>query len=132
LDYGTVVRYASGVLRRCAPLLGFAAGLGLGWGSAGCIGEIRVCEIDPADNVCGGDGDCVLAYCATDCCPCPNAYSASQVGRTYCLTRQGETPLTECLTGRQSRCGESPFCGPCVYDIEPWCNGGRCDIRSTR
>jgi hypothetical protein len=96
--------------------------------AGGCIDDIRVCEIVPAENTCEHDDDCVLGYCATDCCYCPNAIAERQLEATWCLTRQGETPFTDCLRGRPDRCAGHPPC-VCVYDVEPWCNDGICDLR---
>lgn len=97
---------------------------------AGCIpDEIRVCDVRPEENTCSGDGDCVLAFCATDCWPCPNAYSVRQVEATWCLTLQGNTPLVDCEKGKDERC-RGTIRTPCAYGIEPYCNAGRCDIKS--
>lgn len=111
-------------MRAALPLLACLALAG-----PGCPDDIRVCEIDPADNLCSSDADCVLGYCATDCCHCPNAYSTRQIDGGWCLEPMGETPLTECLRGREDRCAGHPPC-VCVYSVEPWCNAGRCDLRS--
>jgi hypothetical protein len=99
--------------------------------ACGCS-EDRVCNPDPADNTCGGDSDCVLAYCATECCYCPRPYSQAQVDSTWCLTRTGSTPpIVDCQKGRDTRCAGGPPC-VCDYQVEAWCNAGHCDLRSTR
>ncbi|MBI5489302.1 MAG: hypothetical protein HY905_18350 [Deltaproteobacteria bacterium] len=93
--------------------------------------EYPVCDPSPSDNTCSGDGDCTLAYCATQCCFCPRAYSRAQVDSTWCLTTYGSvTPIAECLTGRDTRCAGGPPC-VCAYDVEAWCNAGKCDLRAT-
>jgi hypothetical protein len=96
---------------------------------AGCP-EDRVCNPDPSDNTCGSDSDCVLAYCAPECCWCPRAYSRAQVDSTWCLTPYGgTTPIAECLQGRTDRCVGGAPC-VCTYSVEPWCNAGKCDLRA--
>lgn len=103
----------------------------VGPAAAGCIGDIRVCDIRAEENVCSDDGDCVMAYCATDCRPCANAYAARQVDSTYCLTRQGETSIPECHEGKDERCrGALP--PVCAHGVEPFCNAGKCDLRPAR
>ena len=103
--------------------------LGAGMSCAGCPGD-RVCNPDPADNTCSGDGDCVLAYCATECWYCPRVYSMTQVDDTWCLTPLlTTTPIVDCLEGRAERCAGVPE-PACVRNIEAWCNAGKCDLRA--
>ena len=103
--------------------------LGAALSFAGCPSD-RVCNPDPAHNTCSGNGDCVLAYCATDCWPCPRVYAQAQVDETWCLTRAVDTPLPDCREGWSDRCAGTtePIC---VRSIEAWCNAGKCDLRST-
>jgi len=105
--------------------------LGLAAAFVGCPTADEICNPDPADNTCSGDGDCELGYCATECCWCPRAYSTTQVEDTWCLTRYGTPqPIVDCLKGREERCAGT---GPCVcaYNVEAWCNAGKCDLRAT-
>ena len=107
--------------------------LGLLLGALPLVGcpERPVCDPNPSSNTCGGDGDCVLGYCATECCWCPRAYARSQIDATWCLTESGGTPpIVECMEGRDTRCAGGLPC-VCAYDVEPWCNAGKCDLRST-
>lgn len=118
------------VLARGAVALAFAAGIALA--QAGCPPDLPVCDPDPADNVCFGDGDCVLAYCATDCCNCPVAYSRRQLDGTWCLTEYGTTPpIADCLQGRTERCAGHAPC-VCAYNVEAWCDAGHCNVRAPR
>lgn len=106
----------------------FVAGLALA--QVGCPPDLPVCDPDPADNICFGDGDCVLGYCATECCYCPRAYARTQLDGTWCLTEYGTTTeIADCRSGRADRCAGT---GPCVcaYNVEAWCNAGRCDLRT--
>ncbi|MBI5499619.1 MAG: hypothetical protein HY907_05220 [Deltaproteobacteria bacterium] len=93
--------------------------------------EHPVCDPNPSDNTCSGDGDCVMAYCAPDCAWCPMPFSRAQVDSTWCLTVYGgTTPIAECLEGRDSRCAGvvDPVCA--TRGLEAWCNAGKCDLRA--
>jgi hypothetical protein len=104
--------------------------LGASSSFAGCPTADEICNPDEAENTCSGNGDCALGYCATECCYCPRPYSLTQLDDTWCLTLSGTTqPIVDCMTGRTERC-RGVVC-VCDYQVEAWCNAGKCDLRST-
>ena len=122
---GRVPGYPRFVMRYRAVIVLLLALLPL----AGCPDQ-PVCKPDPAGNTCGVDSDCVLAYCATDCCWCQQPFARAQVEATWCLATDGTLPeYGECLRGRDARCAGGPPC-VCPHNIEPWCNAGKCDVRA--
>ena len=117
------------MLTRSVVVAAFAVGLAASF--AGCPTADEICNPSDGDNTCSGDGDCALGYCATQCCYCPQAYSNTQLDNTWCLTRSGTIqPIVDCLKGRDVRCAGHAPC-VCTYNVEAWCNAGKCDLRAT-
>ena len=97
--------------------------------TAGC--DITVCELDERDNTCEDDGDCLLAFCGTNCCPCELVASRRQFDSTYCMVEVGEgfdTARRECQEARETIC-EGVVCTgavACPHPTRARCDEGRC------
>lgn len=106
-------------------VLAVAAGLAV----AGC--EITVCELNEEDNVCDDDGDCLLAYCGTNCCPCEIPVSRRQFESTYCMVEASEgfdAARRECREARETVCEDVDCRGTtvCPRPTRARCDGGHC------
>ena len=111
---------------RSLVLVCFAALLLLG----GCDRE-GACELHDEDNVCSGDGDCLLAYCGVNCCPCELAISQRQFDGTYCLASVTEgfaIARDRCQEARDLSCEGFSCTGanPCPHPTRAVCEDGHC------
>lgn len=99
----------------------------------GC-GREGACELPEEDNLCDGDGDCLLAYCGVSCCACEVAVSRRQFEGTYCMATvdQGfEVARDLCEEARDMVC-DGVSCGgasACPHPVRAVCEEGRCHAR---
>lgn len=108
-----------------------AVALAVALAAAGCDLSITVCELPERDNVCDGDGDCLLAYCGVSCCPCELVASRRQFEGTYCMVEVGEgfeAARRECREARETSCEGVSCTGAavCPHPSRAACRDGRC------
>jgi len=92
--------------------------------AAACTVPDKVCETDDEDNVCSGDGDCVMAFCAAECHACPKVYARRQLEEAWCLTEEGQTARSRCAQASSLDCTPGPTV--CPRGVVAACEGGRC------
>lgn len=100
--------------------------------TAACDPEVSVCELPENLNTCESNGDCLLAYCLINCCPCPVAVSQRQYDETYCMTAVDDVDDYDvareyCEEARERVC-EDVSCtdNPCPYFNRAVCEDGIC------
>jgi hypothetical protein len=97
----------------------------------GCdTSDVTVCELPEELNTCAGDGDCSLAYCGVECCPCERVASRRQLDETYCMGDEFGIAREACEEARTLACGGVDcLASPCPHPTRAACESGRCVSR---